>query len=355
VRTGTEHRLQEHPDQQISVDRRGFLGRILRAGLATTLAGTIYGSDLFGMPRALAQETAPVVVGVRHSGLTAAEEGERRALYGAMLDAALSNLAGIQDTRAGLWRRFVPVDKVIGLKVNCLAGRGMSTDLQLTYAVAEGLITAGCPPQNIIAFDRTDGDLASGGYPIVTDGPTMRVYGSANEVAGYEEKLTRFGEAGDRFSRILTEQIGALVNLPILKDHAMAGMTAALKNHFGCLQNPNKFHADFCDPFIAELNKLRLIRRKQCLTVIDCRDVLYHGGPSDQPDYHYEADTILAGTDAVALDAVAWQMLEGIRAEKGLGTLESEGRPPRHIATAAQYELGIADLARIRYVTVELA
>jgi uncharacterized protein (DUF362 family) len=346
--------VREGADDPTGVDRRSFLGKVLRAGLTTTLAGTIYGSDLFGMPQALAQQAAPVVVAVRHSGLTAAREADRRAVYGAMLDAALASLSGVQDVRAGLWRRYVPVDKVIGLKVNCLAGLGMSTDPQLTYAVAEGLISAGCPPQNIIAFDRTDSDLVMGGYPIVTDGPTMRVYGSANEAAGYEDKLTRFGEAGDRFSRILTEQIGVLVNLPILKDHALAGMTAALKNHFGCLQNPNKFHAGNCDPFIADLNKLRVIRRKQCLSVVDCREVLYQGGPSDQPDYHYEANTILVGTDPVALDAVAWQMLEGIRAEKGLGTLESEGRPPRHIATAAQYELGIADLAQIRCVTVEL-
>lgn len=334
------------------LDRRRFLTRVLRAGLTTTLAGSIFGSDLFGIPQARAGQAATVVM-VRHSGLTAAEGDERRQVYGAMLDTGLAYLAGGPGTRADLWRRFAPVDQAIGLKVNCLAGLGMSTDPQLTYAVAEGIITAGAPPTNVVAFDRDDRDLQSAGYPIVTEGPTMRVYGSANPTAGYEEKLTRFGDSADRFSRIVTEQIGAIVNLPILKDHGLAGMTAALKNHFGCLQNPNKLHADLCAPYIVDLNKLRLFRRKQCLCVLDCRDVLYHGGPSDSPDHHYEANTIMLATDPVALDAAAWQMLEGMRQEKGLGTLESEGRPPTHIALAAQAELGVADLSAIQVLPVD--
>lgn len=334
--------------------RREFLRRVLRAGIGATGAGILFGSDLFGLPQARAQDAPPVVVAIRHSGLGSTSGADRRAVYGVMLDNALATIVGGAAARGALWSRFVPPEKTVGLKVNCLGGLGISTDPELTFAVAEGLIAGGCQPQRIIAFDRSDEDLRSAGYPVVSEGPSMRAYGSNNPAAGYEEKLTRFGESGDRLSRIVTEQVTALVNLPILKDHALAGMTGALKNHYGILQNPNKFHAGGCDPFISELNELRLVRRKQAISILDCREILYEGGPSDQPDNHYLANMIMASTDPVALDTCAWQILEGIRAEKGLGTLESVGRPPKHIATSAQRELGVADMSRIRYVPIDL-
>lgn len=336
-----------------TVDRRGFLASMFRAGVSTTLAGTIFGSDLFGVPRARAQAGATVVI-VTHSGIRDAEGDSRRALYGRMLDAGLSALVGTGGHRAALWRALVTVDQSVGIKVNCLGGIGISTDPQLAYAIAEGLIAAGADPAKIIVFDREDRHLESGGYPVVTDGATIRVYGSDNPAGGYEANPTRFGDVSDRLSLILTKQIDEMINVPVLKDHGLAGITCALKNHFGCVRNPNKLHANGCDPFVADLASLRVIRRRQKLCVVDCRDVLYEGGPSDNPEAHYAGNSIMCATDPVALDAVAWQVIEGIRASNGLPTLEQAGRPPRHIATAARLGLGVADLSAIRVVTLEI-
>ncbi len=56
------------------------------------------------------------------------------------------------------------------------------------------------------------------------------------------------------------------------------------------------------------------------------------------------------GEDRVAIDQMAWGMLEKKRAEAGLKTLEAAGRPPRYIATAADatHGLGINDPQRIK-------
>jgi uncharacterized protein (DUF362 family) len=322
---------------------------LFRLGVSTTLAGTLFGSDLLGMPRASAQGGASTVAIVTHSGLRAAEGDDRRHIYGVMLDKALSAL-GTAGTRGALWQAFVPPGGGIGIKVNCLGGLGISTDPQFAYAIAEGLIAGGADPTSIIVFDREDAHLENAGYPIVSDGKTIRVYGSNNPVAGYEDRVTRFGDAGDRLSRILTEQVKSVVNAPILKDHGIAGITCALKNHFGVIQNPNKFHANRCEPYVSDLNTLRVIRRTQRICVADCREVLYEGGPGDNANYHYEANSIMVSTDPVALDTVGWQVIEGIRKEKGLQTLQDADRPPRHIAAAADLGLGVADVSSISVV-----
>jgi hypothetical protein len=60
------------------------------------------------------------------------------------------------------------------------------------------------------------------------------------------------------------------------------------------------------------------------------------------------------GEDRVAMDQIAWGILEKKRAEMGLGTLESVGRPPRYIATAADavHQLGINDTKRINLIEI---
>jgi hypothetical protein len=61
---------------------------------------------------------------------------------------------------------------------------------------------------------------------------------------------------------------------------------------------------------------------------------------------------LIVGTDFVATDAVATSIIEEQRKQRGLKTLAEEGRPARHIATAAARGLGIADLSRTERVEI---
>ncbi len=45
--------------------------------------------------------------------------------------------------------------------------------------------------------------------------------------------VTVVGLVGSRLSRILTRQCTAVVNVPVLKDHSIAGISVSLKNFFG--------------------------------------------------------------------------------------------------------------------------
>jgi len=47
------------------------------------------------------------------------------------------------------------------------------------------------------------------------------------------------GDSTVRLSRILTDDISILINVPIMKDHEITGVTGALKNHYGSVKMPS--------------------------------------------------------------------------------------------------------------------
>jgi hypothetical protein len=81
---------------------------------------------------------------------------------------------------------------------------------------------------------------------------------------------------------------------------------------------------------------------------------VYDGGPGFHPDRLWYPNALLVGTDRVALDTIAWQMLEQKRAEAGLPSLEAAGRAPGYIAVAADaaHGLGTNDPKRIHRVEI---
>ena len=85
-----------------------------------------------------------------------------------LLNRGMQSLTGA-DSPKKAWQQFVKPTDVVGLKVNCLAGRGMSTSVQLTEAVAQCLQEAGVPSEAIVIWDRHSDDLESAGFRVVTD------------------------------------------------------------------------------------------------------------------------------------------------------------------------------------------
>jgi uncharacterized protein (DUF362 family) len=140
----------------------------------------------------------------------------------------------------------------------------------------------------------------------------------------------------------------------VLKDHDGAGVTIALKNMYGVIHNPNKYHPNGCNPYVADLNMLPAIRGKMRLTICDATTAMYEGGPGYKPEHNWNANALLVSTDPVALDHTGWQIIERKRKEKGMKTLEAEERAPRYIATAAdgEHRLGTNDPQKIALIEV---
>ncbi len=268
-----------------------------------------------------------------------------------MLDRAVQELYA-SDTPLDAWKKVVRPGEVVGLKVNCLSGRGNSTSVLLVEVLCARLQDAGIRQKDIVIWDRLNTDLESAGFRVATRQDRIRCFG--NDTLGYEEELATYGNVGSCLSKTLTQVCDAVINLPVLKDHGLAGVTMALKNLFGAIHNPNKYHLSVGNPYIADVNMLPPIRQKVRLQICDATTAQYEGGPSYMPQWTWPYNALLISRDPVALDYTGWQILEQKRAEKGMKSLRALGRAPDYIATAADpnHRLGTNDPRQIEKAEV---
>ena len=317
---------------QHGMSRRGLLG----AGLANVLGAG-----------AAAPEKSKVVIARDPALRTGGSPDPGRVLK--LLDLAMQSFYGA-DSPIQAWKRVVRPGEVVGLKVNCLSGRGAATSTVLVEAVCERLQQAGIPEKDILIWDRLNSDLESAGYRVAFRKDKIRLIG--NDTAGYDTELAVQGSVGSLLSNTLTRTCHAVINLPVLKDHGIVGVTLALKNLFGAIHNPNKYHTNAGDPYVADVNMLPAIRQKVRLVLCDALTAQYEGGPSYMPQWSWPYNGLMVATDPVALDYTGWQILERKRAEKGMKPLAASHREPLYIATAAdaRHRLGTNDPARIDLV-----
>ena len=147
-----------------ALTRRRFLG--LAAGLGA--AGATGLQAACGQTKGEREEpsvegkSTPLVVRVQRPG-----NGERapdREQAGVLMDRVLAPLGNGKDASSALRRLFRGKDR-IGIKVNCLAGRGLSPTPVLVEALVRRFREAGWPPSKIVVFERTERELRRAGFP----------------------------------------------------------------------------------------------------------------------------------------------------------------------------------------------
>lgn len=326
------------------LNRRQVLSRI--GGAACGLA--VSQSLTFGADSAPAGKPRPRVVIARDDAVTGGKMEEHRELIRKMLDASMQKLTRQADAKAAWRKLFKPGDRV-GIKVNTL---GLSTQPVVVDAVVAGLRSADVPAEHIIIWDRFDSELTAAGYKLNRSATGVQCYGTDAESygSGYQKDVETNGQIGSCFSKIVAEQVDALICVPLLKDHPFAGVTLGMKNFFGAIHNPNKYHEHNCDPYVVDVVEHRFIRPKWRLTVCDGTRGQYNAGPVRNPGFAWSMGGLIVGADFVAVDAVGADLLEKQRKAKGMKTLAAEKRPPTYIKTAAERGLGVADLAGIERV-----
>jgi len=329
--------------------RRNFLAQCLTGAVAVGA-----GSVLCAEPEHAARGAKSTVVVARDPMLRGAGTAVDPRRLGALLDRAMlalfgggHSVAASPQNAIAAWRRIAGPGHTVSVKVNTLGGRGIATNVDLVAAVCVRLQQAGVNPADIVVWDRDSEELERAGFRIAIGGDRVQCYGT--DRVGYEEELSVWGSVGSCLSKILTRSSTVLI-----KDHDGAGVTISLKNMYGAIHNPNKYHPNGCDPYVADLNMLPEIRSRMRLVICDATTAMYDGGPGFKPDRTWRPDSLLISQDAVALDATGWQIIERKRAETGLKTLEAEQRAPRYIATAAdgEHRLGHSDPSRIAVVEV---
>jgi uncharacterized protein (DUF362 family) len=246
------------------------------------------------------------------------------------------------------WENIFASSERVGIKVSCLPGEKFSTSVNLVRAIVSCLKRAGIKSENIIIWERTIRELRKGGFS--PESFDCRVIGTDElQGNGYYNNISIHKSIGSCFSRVLGD-VDGLISVPILKDHDLSGVSIGMKNFYGAIHNPNKFHANNCNPYIADLCSHPLIRNKLRLVICDASRIQYHNGPAYSPRYVIEYGKLLISTDPVALDYHGWQIIEEQRRRFKLPGLGDENRSPGYILTAQKNGLGntLADLRVIK-------
>jgi uncharacterized protein (DUF362 family) len=282
----------------------------------------------------VAPPTAPsTVVLARHSGVWDGEQVVPEAID-LMLDVAIAGLTGLDGEQA--WASLFDPGERIAIKVNTIDSSDFWTRVPLVMAVTERLQAIGIPAEQIVIFDRFSRELEGAGFPVNRDGPGVRCLGT-------DFVYTRGWSVLDTnvsLSDILLD-CDALINMPVLKYHGHAGITFAMKNHFGTIDRPAAFHRPRTGPAIAEINALPEIQERTRLIVGDALTVC----PTVTSGWFVgvRRNTILMGLDPVAHDTVGLQVLGEVMAAEGFDDAVAARIAEPWLIECARRGLGTSD------------
>ena len=275
------------------------------------------------------------------------------------------------------WRRFVSPGERIGLKVNPVAGKSLSTSHEVVRSVIAQLELSGIDRSQITIWDRREFELTDVGftaenYPgikiIGTEqmdkdglyyGKDGKLYGEhmidrdwyywADVEGEYDEYTMPYMVNGGKYSyftKIVTQDLDKIINIPILKNAGMT-VTLALKNlAYGSVSNTGRLHAKLWNETCAQVCAFAPLRDKVVLNIVDGIKGCFNGGPGANPQFFCDYHAIITGSDPVAVDRIGYEIVLAKRIAEGL---QKEGTPTalEFMLQAERLSLGVADRARI--------
>jgi len=240
---------------------------------------------------------------------------------------------------------------IIGIKVNCI-NRFHATNPAVVRCICSGLAQmdvggSSFKKNNIIVWDRTNGELTNCGYTKYTgtDPDTVRCFGTNESGVGYDSGITfDVNGSSQNPSKILSQMVDYLIDAAVLRTHSQGVVTLNMKNHYGSVHNPSGLqHSSGCSPAIPSLNQqIRDVitpNNIQKLFFIDGLFGMYSGGPGGSPNFNPKL--ILMSRDPVACDKQGQNVINAERALHSLPPLDAA-----QITTAAEapYSLGSLDI-----------
>lgn len=258
-----------------------------------------------------------------------------------MIRRGMQELTGAADWQ-GAWRSLFEKGDVVGIKVSPVGGPHLCSDALVLASILEGLQAAGVPLREVIVFNRYRREALEAGIDRWLPAGVRFVAASEAydnvqlDMGGYdgnhyvEMALIKPGEnANDAHfrrsyvSKVVTQQVNKIINLPVLKHHQSAGVTITLKNmSHGFVNNVNRSHLtptlNACGSFIPSVVSLPVIRQKVVLHIVDAVKASYHGGPGGKPQFIWEEKRMYFGTDPVAIDKTGWKAIDAKRQRAGM-------------------------------------
>jgi len=271
-----------------SMDRRDFLRKSVLTGVASYGALTEFGTrDVFAEGDGL-----PDMVAVKN--------GEPDVMFDKAMDAY------------GGMTRFVKNGATVVVKPNMSWNRppemAATTNPALVKKVVQSCLEAGA--KQVYVFDHTCAD-----------------WKMSYENSGVQESAQQGGAvvlpANDSKEYVAVENPGAqtlksfkiheqlmdadvLINVPVLKHHGSTGMTSAMKNLMGLVDDRRFYHSNGLNQCIAEF----CLYKKPTLNIVDAYRVTMKNGPQRaKPEDLKLMKYLMVSTDIVAIDAASAKIL----------------------------------------------
>ncbi|NYI49726.1 DUF362 domain-containing protein [Macellibacteroides fermentans] len=150
------------------------------------------------------------------------------------------------------------------------------------------------------------------------------------------------GGKNSYFTKICTEDVTKIINVPVLKN-AGSAVTLCLKNlAFGAITNTGRLHQQLWHETCAYACAFSPLRDKVVLNIVDGLIGCFDGGPSANPQFMCNYNTLLVGSDPVAVDRIGHDIVIAKRIEEGI-QVKDKPEAIRFMHLAEELKLGIAD------------
>ena len=242
------------------------------------------------------------------------------ASLGDMLDQGLRNLT-TEANPVAAWRRVLGSAERILIKFNSVGARSLRITEPLARLLVERLRAAGYVPEQITLVEAPAFLTEELGTARAARG-----WGSAIEVGGRPEQLARYLFDAD-----------AIINVPFLKTHQIAGMSGCLKNlSHALIRRPAQFHSNGCSPYVGQVVGSREVSSRLKLNLMNAVRVVVDGGPGARTENTVGYGGLLLGFDPLAMDYAGLSILATERHRLGL----PGGLAVRYLASSAEMGLG---------------
>lgn len=320
-------------DQGCSRTRRRFL--IEATGAAAAMALCARAEDPATLPspasRASIGPVDPsaksIVAHIRAEEVISASQ-VHPSLVGEMIEEGVRAVTG-QPTPQEAWRRLLRDDDVIAVKFNQVAADALATTEPFATQLVESLQRAGLRPDRVMLIEA----------------PTelSRRLGTRKPVTGWSGRPVAFASGEEQLAAFLQE-VTAIINVPFLKTHNLAGMSGCLKNlSHALVRRPARYHGQACAPYVADILSIPQIRSRVRIHLVNALRCVVEGGPQATPETVWAHRGVIVSRDPVAADTVGLDILNDRRARTKLPPIGDAGGRLAQLRTAAERGLGTDD------------
>lgn len=290
------------------------------------------------------------VIQTHHSGVWSSGKTLVPGALKQMLDTSITRLTGLKDARQAWAALFQPGER-IAIKVNTFSNSLIWTHVPLVLEVTNSLQAAGIPPEQITIFDYRSTELSTAGFTVNTDNPGVRCTGMDSN---YSPEPTLVMNKKIQLANTLKD-CDALINIPILKSHMLAGITFAMKNHYGSIWYPDILHGDSMRG-IAGLNALPEIKDRTRLIIGDALSAnLRYANSYPYWQEDWIGDSIFMTFDPVAHDTLGLQLLSRELEKAGGSSASLIGMATPAMKYAVELGLGTNEPANMEFIEQNLA